>query len=102
MLKMKCPVCKYEMPDKTAVFQNNTYECSKCKSSLKVSCSYKFACFIMLFFGSFIGVYTTENLLVDRNTIVLKFVIRPIIIGLFVGISTFLCILLYPNKLSEK
>jgi len=100
MLKMKCPVCNFKMPDKAAVFQNNTYECGKCKASLKVSRSYRIAYFIMLSLGSFSGVYTIN--LIEKNTIMQKFVICPLFIGAFVGIATFLCILLYPYKLSNK
>lgn len=101
MFKMKCPVCKYEMTDKTIVFQPKSYECSNCKSSLKVSNSYRIAYIVAMFLSSFIGVSMANNL-IDKNTTFQKFVIYPLIVGVSVGIISFIFVLLYPNKLSKN
>lgn len=101
MFKMKCPHCKYEMPDKAMISQYKSYECSNCKASLKVSTSYRIGYLIAMFLGSSIGVLIIDNL-IHKNTIFRRLVICPLIAGTSIGIISFLFILLYPNKLSKN
>ncbi|MBB6625660.1 hypothetical protein H7E67_20045 [Clostridium gasigenes] len=100
MFIMRCPVCKYKMTDNTTVFQYKSYECSNCKSSLKVSKSYQIGYIITLFLGSSIGVSITRNL-IHKNTFIQRSIICPLIVGVSVGIISFMFVLLYPNKLSK-
>ena len=100
MFKMKCPVCNYEMTDKTKVLGYKLYECSNCKSSLKVSASYRIAYIVGLFLASIVGVLITDNL--SQNTNFQRFIICPLIVGASVGAICLTVVLLYPNKLSKN
>ncbi|WP_026884715.1 hypothetical protein [Clostridium akagii] len=99
MFKMKCPVCKYEMTDKTKILGHKSYECSNCRSSLKVSNSYRITYIVGLFLASILGVLITDKL--RQNTIFQRFIICPLILGACIGTISSIVVLLYPTKLSN-
>ncbi len=104
MVKMICPVCKIKMQDKVL---KKEYECSNCKSHLKISKPFWILYTIPILIGCLfpvIGFILAQHAISDNNNLLkflLKYIICPLMGGLFAGSVSFLLMSLYPKKLTK-
>lgn len=100
-VKFICPVCKNKIIDNGL---RNEYQCSNCNSKLEISKFFKglligIPVFSVVIF-SIIGVVIAKHVFPDKENVI-KYIISPLIEGLFAGVAVFLLIRLYPNKMIQ-
>lgn len=104
MVRMICPVCKSKIADQGL----KEYECTNCKSHLKISKWFRILLTTtpMLIAGIFpiIGFILAQHVISDKDDLLnflLKYIISPLMAGLFAACASFSLMTVYPNKLTQ-